>query len=211
MRSHGPSGTARIVRLLGCLTALAVATVELGAQVCIGGTSDSRGWLAFSVGRADGSATTVGADVAGQISRRVALVGESSVTAYPTPDPRRERLALGIAYRFAAFDHFGLCLTPGVAVEQIGDLSVLRLPVGVSLGWSTTSQNGHKGFGVRVEPFFVYSRETIAMFSHTSRVMSGRAAIVGSYRGWLLGLEHEEAFDRDARRHTRVRFGFTFE
>ncbi len=210
MTSHAPAGVARLAQLVGCMAALAVAHVELGAQVCIGGTSASPGWLALSGGRAYGNASMIGVDVARSISRTVALFADGGRTAYPAPDPHRDRLALGVAFTFAEFDHVGICLTPGVEGERIGDLRVVRLPVGVSLGWSSASHDGQRRFGAKVEPFFVYSRETVAMFSHTSRLVSGRAAIVGSYHRWLLGLEHEDAFDRDARWHTRIRFGMAF-
>jgi hypothetical protein len=213
MNTCRPAASVRIAWPL--VIAVVIAAVlpirALGAQVCIGGTTTSPGWLAVSAGRASGNASVVGADFAWQFSRRLALIGNGRVTEYPAVDPRRDHVALGVAVTFAEWDHVGICLTPGYQIERIGDLHVVRVPVGVSIGWSATSRDGVRRLGFRVEPFAVYSRESVAMFTNTSRFVSGRASIVGSYRRWLLGVEHEDAFDGDARWNTRIRFGYALE
>jgi hypothetical protein len=210
MNARWPAASVRIAMpfLVAAVLAITLPIRSLGAQVCVGGTTTSPGWLAVSAGRASGNASVVGADFAWQFSHRLSLVGNGRVTEYPAVDPRRDHVALGIAYTFAEWEHVGICVTPGYQIERIGDLHVARIPVGVSIGWTALSRDGVRRLGVRVEPFFVYSRESIAMFSQTSRFVSGRAGVVGAYHRWLLGLEYEDAFDHDARWNTRIRFGY---
>lgn len=185
-------------------------TSPLTAQVCLGSTEESSGWIAAEYGRAAERANVMGVDAGWQLSQTLALFADGRITAYPRPDPRRDRLALGAAYTLKRSPRFGVCLTPGIERERIDDLRVIRVPVGVSLGWATTFDSGRRRLGFRVEPFFVYSRDKVARFTHTSHRVSARAAVVVGFRRFLLGLEHEEAFDNDARRHTFARIGFIF-
>ena len=194
----------------GILAISLLVAEPLAAQVCLGSTEASAGWLALSYGRASQGANVPGIDAAWQPTRTLAVFGDVNTTVYPHPDPQRSRLAIGGAYSFARSERFGVCLTPGIEGERIGDLNVLRLPVGVSLGWTTTFNTGERRLGFRVEPFYVYSRETIALFAHTSNFVSGRAAVVFGVRRLFVGLQHEQAFDGDARWHTIGRIGFAF-
>jgi hypothetical protein len=199
------------IRVFAVAAALSVlATPGLFAQVCLGGTDASPGWLAVAYGRASGNATLTGADFAWQLSRSFAVFGDGDATAYPAPDPRRDRLALGGAYTVIRSNAVDVCLTPAVERERIADLTIVRVPVGVALGWSTTFANGRARLGLQVEPFFVYSRKSIATFARTSTLVSGRTSLVLGYGRLMCGLEHERAFDNDARWHTRARLGFAF-
>ena len=195
---------------IALLVTAPLVTAPLAAQVCLASTEASPGWIALAYGRAAKDASVTAIDAGWQFSRTLAVFGDANVTAYPKPDPQRNRLAIGAAYTFARSERFGACITPGVEDERIGDLHVLRVPVGVSLGWTTTFDTGQRRLGFQVEPFFVYSREMIAQFSHTSRFVSGRVAVVFGVRRLFVGLQHEQAFDGDARWHTLGRIGFAF-
>lgn len=194
----------------GVLATGTLVAAPLAAQVCLGNTGTSPGWLALSYGSAAKDASVRGMDAGWQMSRAFTVFGDGSVTAYPQPDPRRDRLAIGAAYTFARSERFGACLTPGIESERIGDLHVMRVPVGISLGWTTTFGTDLLRLGIRAEPFFVYSRGTIAQFSRSSSFVSARAAVVFSVQQLFVGIEQEQAFDGDARWHTIGRIGFAF-
>jgi hypothetical protein len=181
---------------------------EIGAQVCLGGNATSSLALAVAYGRAFGAASLVGADLAWQLSPSFTLTGDVDVTAYPTPTPARKRVALGVATPIYQSGNIAACLTPGVELERIGELHTVRVPLGISLGWGTTFSDGHGRLGLRVEPFVVYGRERVEMFTRSRGYATGRAGLVFGYDRLMLGLEHERAFDNDARWHTRLRFGF---
>lgn len=185
-------------------------TVPLVAQVCLGNPAASSGWLALELGRAAKEANVRGLDAGYRMSRRLTLFADARITAYPTPDPEREHLAMGAALTLARSSHFAACLTPAVEGERISDLGVLRIPVGLALGWTSTSDTGRRRLGLRVEPFFVYNRETIDRFSHTSSYVSVRAAVVFGVRRWFVGIEHEQTLDGDAGWHTLGRVGYAF-
>ncbi len=180
----------------------------IGAQVCLGGTEDSSLAMGVAFGRAAGGATLAGADFGWQMARAYALVGDLDVIAYPRPQPARKRLALGLAYTALRSGNVAVCLTPGVEWERIGERSSARAPFGISLGWGTTFSDGHGRLGLRLEPFVVYAHETVEMFTRSRGFMNGRTGIVLGYDRLSLGIEHEHAFDNDARWHTRARLGF---
>ncbi len=193
------------------LAAALLVTAPLSAQHCLGNTETSSGWIALALGRAAEDASVSGLDAGWQLSRTFAVFGDGSATAYPDPDPPRNRLAIGAAYTLARSERFGVCLTPGIAGERIGDLQLWRVPIGISIGGTTTLGAERPRLGFRVEPFLVFSRESIAQFSGTSRFVSGRAAVMVGVRRFLIGLEHEQAFDGDARWHTIGRIGYAFQ
>lgn len=195
----------------GALATGMLMTAPLAAQACLGNSAGSPGWFALSYGRAAKDASVRGVDAGWQISRAFTVFGDGNVTAYPDPDPARDRLAIGIAYALARSERFGVCLTPGIEGERISDVHVLRVPIGISLGWTTTPRAGRPRLGVQVEPFWVYSRETIAEFSSTSHFVSVRAAVVFSIQQLFIGIVHEQTFDGDAQWHTIGRIGFAFQ
>jgi hypothetical protein len=187
-----------------------LAAPALSAQVCLGGTDASRGWLTVGYGRAAGNGAITGADFAWRLSRSFAVFGEGDATAYPVPDPARHSLSLGGAYTLIKSNTAAVCLTANVQEERIADLTIVRVPVGVSLGWSTTFANGQERLGLQVEPLFGYSRESIAMFAHTSGFVSGRTGLVLGYGRVMFGLAYERVFNDDSRWRTRARLGVAF-
>ena len=191
--------------------ALSVLTAPaLSAQVCLGGTDASRGWLTLGYGRAEGNGAITGADFAWRISRSFAVFGEGDATAYPAPDAARHSLLFGGAYTVIKSNAVAACLTADVQEERIADLTIVRVPVGVSLGWATTFANGQERLGLQVEPLFGYSRESIAMFAHASGLVSGRAGLVLGYGRLMFGLAYERVFNDDSRWLTRARLGVAF-
>lgn len=202
------SSSARTHRLVTVIALTALVASTLGGQVCLGGTEDSSLSMGIAFGRAAGAATLVGADIAWQGSPSYALVGDLDVISYPRPEPARKRLAMGLAYTAWRSGNVAVCLTPGIELERIGERHSVRVPFGVSMGWGTTFSDGHGRLGLRLEPFVVYGHESVEMFTRSRGFMNGRTAIVLGYDRLSLGIEHEHAFDNDARWHTRARIGF---
>ena len=199
------------IRVFAMAMALGMlAAPGLSAQICRGGTDESPGWLAVGYGRASGNASVIGADFAWRLSQSFSVFGDGDRTAYPAPNPRRNRLAIGGAFTVIRWNATDVCLTAAIERERITNLTIMRVPVGVALGWSTTFANGRARLGLHAEPFLVYTRESIATFARTSHFVSGRTGLVVGYHRLMLGLEHERAFDEDARWHTRARLGFAF-
>jgi len=184
-----------------------LAAPGLSAQACLGGTDASRGWLAVGYGRASGDATVTSADFAWRLAGSLAVFGEGDATVYPAPDPRRHRLSLGGAYRVIRSSAVAVCLTSAFEQERIGDLRVVRVPIGVSLGWSTAFANGKKRLGLRVEPLLGYARESIAMFSHARGIVGCRTGLVLGSGRLMFGLAYECAFSDDSAWRMRARFG----
>lgn len=208
-RRRGTRGRAQRT-MAAMVVAGLLAAAPLAAQVCLGHPAASTGWLALEIGRAAKDANVRGVDAGYRLSRRLTLFADARLTVYPRPDPERERLAMGAALTLVRSSRFAACLTPGIEGERISDLGVLRVPVGLAVGWTSTADTGRRRLGLRVEPFFVYSRETIAQFSHTSSYLSVRAAVVYGVRRWFVGIEHEWSRDDDARWHTLGRIGYAF-
>ncbi len=190
---------------LGVLTA-----PDLAAQVCRGGTEVSPGWAAAEFGRASGDAIVMGADFAWRFSESFSLFGEFGTTAYPDPDPRRNRRAIGGAYTVIRSTHVDVCLTAAIEGERIANLDIVRVPVGVAVAWSRTFADGRARWGLQAEPFLALTHKSIASYTHRSAPLSGRIGLVIGYRRLIGGLEYENAFDNDAKWNARVRLGFAF-
>jgi hypothetical protein len=182
-----------------------------GAQVCLGGSPVSRGWIAVAHGPASGAATIIGADFAWKLPRSFALYGDGGVTRYPASDPARKRLALGLAYAVRTSEQSAICLVSGIESQRIGDLHVSRVPVGVSAGWNRSFSNGRGTLGLRLAPLLAFSRESIANYTHDWAYAISRTGVVLGYDRLIFGVEHEHAFDNDARWNVRARFGFALD
>ncbi|HEX9886041.1 MAG TPA: hypothetical protein VGA70_06115 [Longimicrobiales bacterium] len=195
-----------------CALAMALgifAAPGLSAQVCRGGTDVSPGWIAVGYGRASGNASVIGADFARRLSQSFSVFGVGDLTAYPAPGPRRSRLGIGGAFTMIRSNAVDVCLTAAIERERITNLTVLRVPVGVALAWSTTFASGRARFGLHAEPSLVYTHKSIATYTHTSGPLSGRIGMVIGFRRLIGGLEFVNAFDNDAKWNARVRLGVT--
>jgi len=187
-----------------------VATTSLSAQVCRTAVTEFPRWLAVEYGRASGEAQVIGADVSWHLSESLSLFGDAGITAYPAPAPHRDRLAIGVAFIALTGSQAAACPTIAIEREQISNLTILRVPVGVIVAWSATHSDGQRHLGLHAEPFLVYTRKSIAQWTHTSGLLSGRVGMVLGYRRFFGGIEYENAFDDDAKWNARARLGLVF-
>jgi hypothetical protein len=190
------------------LVALGAAT--LPAQVCRGIIAQPPGSFALTYGRAGGAATVRGADIAWRFDQGILVHADANSTEHPLSDPPRGRVAAGVGLEAIERGRFGLCATVSYERERMQDLLVQRMPIGIALGWATRLTGDARSLGFTLEPFYVHGHERIERFDHSSNFISVRAGLVYVVRGLLLGLDHENAFDADARWHTTARIGFTF-
>jgi hypothetical protein len=191
-------------------TLVALGAVTLPAQVCRGIIAQAPGSFALTYGRAGGGANVRGADIAWRFDQGLLVYADANSSDYPRSDPARGRIAVGVGLEAIERGRFGLCTTVSYERERMQDLLVQRMPIGVALGWATRLAGDARSMGVSLEPFYVHGHERIERFEHASNFISVRAGLVYVVRGLLLGLDHENAFDADARWHTTARIGFTF-
>jgi hypothetical protein len=218
MRPGLPLSVRRPVGALALSVGLSLMAATEGlAQKCYGEPVEFPRSLAIEYGRASGNAHVLGADLVWRLSETFSVFGDGGVTAYRSPDPRRDRLGVGVTVTALSrgdtvLKRGSISFCPSLAIEgeRITILTDVRVPVGVIVAWSRTSTDGRTRFGLSAEPFVVYTGKSVSEWTHTSGLISGRAGLFIGYRRLLGGIEYENAFDNDAKWNARLRLGFAF-
>lgn len=153
------------------LTGLLLLARALAAPGCLGAPPDGRVWLGATVGRASGAANVVGVEAGLRVGIRLTTIVELERASY-SAGPVRKVARLRLALVDSRGRPVTVCPTLSGAVTTFGDLTVLGIPLGISVGWDLPLGNGGLRLSSHIEPRLAYRLAWFEGFQRASAPFS---------------------------------------
>lgn len=170
------------------LTGLLLLARGLEAQGCVGAPTGGRVWLGATVGRASGDVNVVGVEAGLRVGTRIRTIVELERASY-SAGPARKAVRLGLAFVDSRGRPVTVCPTLSGAVTNFGDLTVLEIPLGTSVGWDLPMGNSGLRLSSHIEPRLAYrlaSFEGIRRASAPFSLGAGSAMTRGRVYGGIV-------------------------
>jgi hypothetical protein len=215
--------------LMAGMLALLPAT-RLAAQECLRPTGTRSNWSALGAGVAEGSHTAATLELGRNFLPDLAVLAEVDALTWNDGGdalPKRRSIRLAGAYRFHeakkegnVLDALALCVTASPEHVQVGDVSIVHVPVGLVVATEWRSASGLWRVVPHVEPRIGYRRATLLEFSQSSSAVQVRAGLGAGFDRYFGGVTFHRPIGSDPSSSgtiisgdawtARLRFGIEF-
>jgi hypothetical protein len=180
---------------------------RLPAQACVGAPKTANGWAGLRLAIASVKQGLFGAEGGWRTGEMVTARAQIDRVGFDDQTPTRMRVQAGVLVRDASWQ-FPACFTGSVRYTHLGELDILTVPIGVTVGWEVplgARATGGAGPGAaagaasgakpslisHIEPRLAYRRSTLKGFHDVSLPFSVVGGSGVSWRRMYGGIDLE--------------------
>ena len=137
------------------------------AQACLTTPQSARGWLGARVALTSLEQRLVGAELGVRVGRSVATRVDVDLVRFDGQTPARRRTRAGVVVGRREWP-VPVCFTTSGAITQVGDLSILSIPIGIAAAWKMPLASDGSTWTAFIEPRLAYRRAALLGFRSVS-------------------------------------------